>query len=56
MRLQVARTSLPYLIIKKYIPLDFLSILTLIIYIEITITHIRVQITFGVRIILFSSH
>ena len=41
MRLQVASTSLPHLIIKKYILLDFLLILTLIIYIDYNYIYIN---------------
>ena len=41
MRLQVARTSLPYLIIKKHIFLNFLLILTLIIYIDYNYIYIN---------------
>ena len=54
MRLLVAKTSLPHLIIKKYLLLNLLSVLTLIIYIYIYI--IQVQIIPSIKIKHFSSH
>ena len=56
MRLLVAKTSLPHLIIKKYLLLNLLSVLTLILYIYIYIYIIQVQIIPSIKIKHFSSH